>query len=474
MKSIHRLIMLVATLPLALVASAASAMRGTLLRELLLWPVAHGLARLREWYLRSALVAWDSPPSDIKELHAATQKAMEALSDGLKRVQDIAEKAREEVRQEGSIHTKTNEKLTELAEETKKHTETVSDIKARMTDLEQKLAKKPGAPDPAEFKTAGQLFVESEEYKSTNYERCRAIDAVKVGPIHSKTALLNAQGQNQPLVPDQRVPGIITPAERRLTIRDLLPQLRTTSNLVQFASESAYTNNAAIQFSSPDSRENVTKAESAFTFTLSNAAVETIAHWIPVSRQLLADAPALQGYIDQRLSYGLKLKEESQVLLGDGQAGSLNGLYTQAASYNRGVSNDTKLDCLLKAILQVSLSEYAATGFVLNPIDWTDIMLLKDTTGRYLFTDPQSMAAPRLWGLPVVPTNSMTQTYFLAGAFAMAAAIWDREDTTVRVLEQHDDFAVKNMVAILVEERMTLTVYRTTAMVKGTLPAIGT
>lgn len=416
----------------------------------------------------------EGPPTDLKALHEAVEKAMKTMSDRVKQVGEIAEKAREDVRTEGTLHKETNEKLTALAADAKTAVDAVAEIKARLTDAEQKLAKRPGGGDPEEQKTAGQRFVESAEYKGADHQRAREIKAVEVGSLFTKTALLNAQGQNQPLVPDMRVPGIITPAERRLTIRDLLPQLRTTSNLVQFASESTFTNNAGIQFSSPDSRENVTKGESGLTFTLSNAAVETIAHWIPVSRQILADAAGLQSYIDSRLTYGLKLKEETQVLSGDGQAGSLNGLYTQGTAYNRSVSNDTRLDCLLKSMLQVALSEYSATGFVLNPIDWTEIMLLKDTTGRYLFTNPQDMAAPRLWGLPVVATNSMTQTQFLTGAFALAAAIWDREDVTIRVAEQHDDFFVKNMVVILVEERMTLTVYRTTAMVKGTLPATGT
>jgi len=390
-------------------------------------------------------------------------------------VETVQRALNDEVKKFDALTGKTNEKITEVSAEAQKAQQDIKEFKLRMTDIEQKLAKRTadgGAPEQG--KTAGQRFVEADDYKGADYQRCREIKAVEVGPLFAKTALLNAQGQNQPLVPDQRVAGIVTPANRRLTIRDLLPQLRTSSNLVQFASESSFTNNAGIVFSSPDSRENVTKGESALAFTLSNAAVETIAHWIPASRQILADAPGLADYIDSRLTYGLKLKEETQFLSGDGSAGSLNGLYTQAATYNRGVSNDTMLDCLLKAKLQVALSEYDISGYVLNPIDWTTIMLLKDTQGRYLFTNPQEMAAPRLWGAPVVATNSMTAGTFLAGGFDLAAAIWDREDASVRVAEQHDDFFVKNMVAILCEERTTLTVYRTTALVKGSLPAQGT
>lgn len=412
-------------------------------------------------------------PGDLKALNEAMDKAFEKMRDEIKKVQDTASNALEEVRKEGTVHTKTNEKLTEVDTAAKKAAELVIELKDRITDVEQKMSKR-GPDGGPEMKSAGQLFVESEQFKKADVARCKYIDPVVIGTPHRKTAIVNASGQNQPLVPDQRVPGIVTPPERRMTIRDLLPQMATGSNLVQFVRELLYTNNAAIVFNSPDSRENVQKPESAMTFELANAPVVTIAHWIPASRQILEDAPGLQSYINGRLMYGLRYAEEAQLLNGDGTGGNVNGLNTAATAYNRGVSNDTKLDALLKAKLQVTLSEFPASGYILNPIDWTSLLLLKDTTNRYLFSQPQDVTQPRIWGLPVVDTQAQTETRFTVGAFDLAAAIWDREDATVRVAEQHDDFFTKNMVAILCEERLALTVYRPTAIIYGTLPSAGT
>jgi len=56
---------------------------------------------------------------------------------------------------------------------------------------------------------------------------------IPVGDFHSKTAVVNATGASQPLVPAQRVPGIITLAAPRLTVRDLLPSYPATSNLIE-------------------------------------------------------------------------------------------------------------------------------------------------------------------------------------------------------------------------------------------------
>lgn len=404
---------------------------------------------------------------DLKKLEETMAKKASELIEQVKKLQH------DEVTKFETLTTKGNEKLTEVTTEAKAATAAVSDLKAALLEVEQKLAKKHGAGGQGAFQSAGGIFVASDGYKNCKFERDRTIEPVAVGNVHHKTAILNAQGQNQPLVTDQRLP-FLQPIQRRLTVRDLLMQLRTESNFVQLPQENVFTNNAAVVFGSPDSKENVAKPESAISFTMTNVPIETIAHWVPISRQLLADAPFLQSYIDQRLSYGLKLKEETQFLTGDGTGGNTYGLLPGDTAYNRGVSNDTLLDTLLKGMLQVAISDMSANGMILNPIDWFNIRLLKDTQGRYLIGAPQEGAEPRLWGLDVVSTNSMTVGQFEVGAYNLAAAVIDREDMTVRMSENYDDYFVKNMVVILVEERTNLMIFRSTAIVGGALPAAGT
>ena len=405
--------------------------------------------------------------TEMKELNKALDAAFGKMTDNLKRAQDAADKALDESKKLGGvIEAKTADTLRALDENRVKLQDEFVALRQRVLETEQKLAAKPGSGASSDAqKSLFEIISTSPEWKAS--ERSGRMDAVRIGSFH-KTQIVNATGQNQPLVPDQRVPGLITPAEQRLYIRDLLPQMRTSSNLIQFASEASFTNNARPQGdASPGGIEGESFAESAMTFTLANAAVVTIGHWIPASRQVLSDAELLAGHIGSRLTYGLKLEEEQELLTGDGTAGTINGLNNQAAAYNRGVTNDTVLDTLLKAMLQVSLSNYEASGYVMHPVDWYAAMLLKDTQNRYLFSDPQSMVAPRVWSKPVVPSQTQTQGRFLCGAFNLGAAIWDREDATVRIAEQHASFFVQGMVAILAEERLALTVYRTTAFVYG-------
>ena len=128
---------------------------------------------------------------------------------------------------------------------------------------------------------------------------------------------------------------------------------------------------------------------------------------------------------------------------------------------------ETAIDRLRLALLQVTLAEYEADGIVLSPIDWCSIELTKDTTNQYLFTTPTGIQVPALWGRPVVSSQSMTAGDFLVGAFGMAAQGWDREDVNVTVSTENKDNFVKNMVTILCEERVGLTIFRPEALITG-------
>lgn len=355
----------------------------------------------------------------------------------------------------------------------------MQELKVRQLDVEQKLARKP-MTGAADFSGNGIGELTKMIIGSSGLAAFQKGDTPSVSikvPAHLfKTAVANAVGQNQPLVPADRQPGIVFGPQRRFTIRDLFAQIPTGSNLVEFCRELTFTNAAAPQYdsSSPTPHaEGAPKAESGMTFELDSEAVITVAHWIPASRQVLADAPQLEQHVGQRLLYGLKLEEEDELLNSAGANGELNGLINQAAAFTGGATNQSKIDTLAKAIVQLILTDYEPSGFILNPGDWWSILMLKDSQGRYLFGDPGAMREPRLWGLPVVATPTMAAGGFLALDAMRAGFIADREDAVIRISEHHADFFIKNLVAILCEERLALVIQRTGALVYGSLNFAG-
>lgn len=387
------------------------------------------------------------------EIKALADKQTELL-DTTKELKGFMTKANAEIDANKALSAETKAAIEKL-------TGKATELTERCMDLEQKMANK--ADDHKSMTDSiGETFTKSDEWKSVVAKRGGS------ARIELKTAIINATGQNQPLVADMRVQGIINEPNRRFTIRDALPTGRTSSNLVQFTRELVFTNNAAPQYASP-ARENVTKPESGITFQLANAPVQTLAHWIPVSKQVLDDAPMLQSYINGRLMYGLKLEEEDQLLNGNGNGANLSGLLDSGnfVAYNRSQTGDTNIDTLRRAITQGALSEYNIDTLVLNPADWEEIELTKGTDGQYVWANPALMGMPQMWGRRVIATNSIASGTFLAGAFSMGAQIWDRQDASITVSLENSDNFVKNMATILAEERLALTVYRPSAFVSG-------
>lgn len=376
---------------------------------------------------------------------ALIQKAIEESQQKMTQLFD-AQKA--EIESTGQVSKQLQSDLAKVQEE-------LSKSGTRLFDLEQKLAS--GAENPGEKKSFSERAAE---------ELIKSWDG-KQGTFDAKTfnkSLGSDADSAGSLIQPMQIPGIIMPGLRRLTIRDLLAQGRISSNALEYVREEVFTNNADVV------AEKALKPESDITFSKQTANVKTIAHWVQASRQVMDDAPMLQSYVNNRLMYGLALKEEGQLLNGDGTGDNLEGLNKVATAYDTSLNatGDTRADIIAHAIYQVTESEFSASGIVLNPRDWHNIALLKDNEGRYIFGGPQAFTSNIMWGLPVVPTKAQAVGTFTVGGFDMASQVWDRMDATVEVSREDRDNFVKNMLTILCEERLALAHYRPTAIIKGT------
>ena len=390
----------------------------------------------------------------------ALEKEYKEVQTNLKKVGDDLKAYAEQSKAELAKHST-------MSEETKNSVDkllmTQGELQARLQAAEQLIVSLDSGGAPAAPKSLGRSFIEHEEFKA-NAERLGRTKGSFSIPVSA--AITSDSGSAGDLVDPQRRAGIVGVPERRLFIRDLLNWGPTTSNSIEYVKETGFTNNADVVSENPSGG----KPESSLVFDLASAPVATIAHFIHATKQILSDAGMLAAHIDGRLRYGLKLKEELQLLKGSGVGLNINGLYTQASAYaDPGVYVDTltNIDQLRIALLQCELAEYTADGIVLNPIDWTTIELTKDANKGYIFANPTMMGMPSLWGRPIVSTQSMDSGEFLTGAFKMGAMGWDREDVSVQISTEDRDNFIKNMVTILCEERVALTVERPEAFVKG-------
>jgi HK97 family phage major capsid protein len=246
--------------------------------------------------------------------------------------------------------------------------------------------------------------------------------------------------------------------ERELTVRDLVTNGSTSSDTVEYVRVTGKTNNASpVVEASATSGTSGTKPESALTLEVVSTTVKTIAHWIPITKRAASDAPQVRTLVDNFLRYGLREEEEDQILNGDGTGENFTGILNTSGILSVG-SAGTDLDAVVDAIRTVRVTgRRRATAIVMHPNDFwsTGFALAKDSTGNYLLgngiiTTGANNAS--LWGLRLVVTEAMTENTALVGDFRQAV-LWDREQASISVSDSHSDFFIRNMLAVLAEER---------------------
>lgn len=336
------------------------------------------------------------------------------------------------------------------------------ELQEALREVQQKQSRADEGMGAVMHKSIADQALESDEFKSLKGSRPRKGQSVEMAVKMITTADASAGSA----IVENRLPGLLQIPDRRLTIRDLLAPGRTDSPIIRYTQELGYTNNVAVV------PEGTRKPESDITLRSVVEEVTKLATYIKVSSEALVDVPFIRSLIDNRLRYMLKVREEDQLLMGTGIDGNLRGVYTQAVAYAAPAGVDapsTPIDKIRIALLQSELAEFPSDGLILHPTNWANMEMEKDSEGRYLIGNPQGAIRPTLWNRPIVTTKAMPVGNFLAGAFQLGAQIFDREDAVVVIATENEDDFVRNLVTILIEERLGLAVYRPEAFVKGTL-----
>jgi HK97 family phage major capsid protein len=268
------------------------------------------------------------------------------------------------------------------------------------------------------------------------------------------------------VMPIERMAGIVPEARQTLFLRNLLTSRPTEQAIIDFVKVDAGPKIASPQTEGSD------KGENAVTFTSVSEKVQTIATWIPASRQVLDDLQELSTFIGNTLSYCVDLEEERELLFGAGTT-DLHGLYTQAVAFDTTLlppsAGWNRIDILGAICDQLSVSnEIPPTFAVLNPVDWGKIRRIKDSFGRYILGDPGSMGRACVWNLDIVASGQMPVGDFLIGTGnPVAAEIRDRMTLQIEVSTSHSDYFAKNLVAVRAEKRLALIVRRPASFIKG-------
>lgn len=328
----------------------------------------------------------------------------------------------------------------------------------RIVAIEQRASQK--AEAKSDTTSWGAQFVGSEAFKAF------AGGHTQKARVEVKNTMV---GSDTTVAPDRR-PGIVPGLYQPLSLEAFLPSLPTASNAVEFVRENVFTNSAA------ETAEGAAKPESGVTFQLVNQPVSTVAHWLKISRQLAADNAALAAYVNTRLTYGVNLRVEQQLVSGDGLAPNINGFMTAGNFTAHGYASAAlgtvlqKLVLIRKMIADSYSAGAPADGIVLNPADWASIEIALFTTnaGQTLYSVSDS-GQPRLFGLPVIQSIGMTVDNVAVGAFGIAMTLYNREGVTVELSDSDGDNFTKNLITVRAERRLALAIERPSAVRAGDL-----
>lgn len=384
-----------------------------------------------------------------------SQAILDAITGLQAKFEDANRRMDEQVKSVGSASVEVKNEVKALGEQQ-------YELAKRLQAMEQRSSGAGESEQTAE--TLGRAFVKSEAYKSV------ATKAAQTTRFEMETKNTVTTADAQPVA--ARQPGVLQLVpRRRLLVEQFFNSVPTQDTSFSYARENVFTNNAA------EVAEGAAKPESSITFDNVTMGISTVAHWIKITEQLMADAPALVAYIDQAMRYGVDLRVENQLIAGNGVSPNIKGMLTAgnytahgyaAAAIAARTTNPNATDLITLVIADMEAAGFNPDLIGLNPADVANLELLKDANGQYVFGGPQRTGPLVIRGRQVVATPAVAVDTFFVGDMAAYGTLYNRQAMAVEIDRMEDDFK-KNLRTLRVERRLGLAAERPAAVRGGDL-----
>ena len=357
------------------------------------------------------------------------------------------------------------------AEDLKKATNEVKEIQAKIKAADEAAELLGGLKNKKPVEKAADQEGRKPSYKTLGAKVAAKMTEVK-GDIKDQSFHLYVPGTKMAAVMD--TPSSISPGltdvdtrivegyRRPLLISDLFGAERISGNALTYFVESA-----TVEGGPAFTTEGTEKPMMSFGDpTAKTVALRKIASYMKETDELVSDAPWLADAINGRGMYQHELTVENDLLT------------TLAGTSGLGTASLLTPDGIFKAMMTVQNSSgFAADAIVINPTDYQNIRLRKDSNGQYYGGGFMSGAygqggiveQPPIWGLRTVVTAAVAVGTCYVGAFKLGASIIRKDGgVAVDIAYQNEDDFIKNLVTIRIEERLALAVRRPAAFVKIT------
>jgi HK97 family phage major capsid protein len=339
------------------------------------------------------------------------------------------------------------------------------------------------AAERNENRSFGRSIVDSDGYKSMLNGQSKGV-AVEVKAANTIDegiipAYSGGAGQGGQLVAPQFLPGIVPLKFQTLTIADLLAQGTTTSSSLTYVIESAF------QDLTNTVLEKGTKPQLDLTLARRQDNVAKIANVAKVTDEMFQDADQFEAYLSNRMVFGVKRAEETQLLNGNGTAPNLQGILNRSGlastvTTTAGLTAVKAMEGIFNQITALRATSFVEPdAIVIHPTDWQTIRLGKDSQGQYYAGGPFTGAygnggytnVADIWGVKAVITTAIAQGTILVGGFQESGQVFRRQGITLEMTNSNVDDFVNNLITLRAEERLALAVYRPAGFGKVALTA---
>lgn len=335
-----------------------------------------------------------------------------------------------------------------------------------------------------DLRDAGRIFATSEGLKRYREDGIKGIEVgVPVGAVLPGYIDLDVKGYRHPHIkatlgsndalanvdteypPESiRVGVLVEELFQQPNIADLMPQTTIDQAAVPFMRETVNSQGAA------ETAEGDLAPEASLSFVEDSAPVRKIPVMIPVTEEILEDEQLVRGHVNGRLPQFVQMREDAQILRGDGTGQNLEGILSldgidETTTYTIADTAQHKLEAVFHCGMRIMENFLQPDASVMGLGVWETLRLAKDDMGQYLIAPATENAAPRVWGWRVVtnqnmPTEEVGNTPILVGAFAQASQVWRRRQITLEVSDSHEDNFGRGILVVKATSRLAVTHYR--------------
>jgi HK97 family phage major capsid protein len=299
-----------------------------------------------------------------------------------------------------------------------------SRIEANRERADSRVATTSGPGRVQEQRSAGQLVTESTQWQA--YPGRGQMPAVTVPDflvLEQRALITTAALGIQPFVWSNEI------HQPPMPLLNVVNHVSVSSGVVEWVEVGADPVAAVVA-------EGTAKPEATLTVTPKTATLDTIAHWVQITRQALADAPYMRSLIEGKLRNGLARKIQADLVT------LLNG-----ATLTSAVDADMS-KAIRKGIGVVEANGYNPNAVLLNPADFAAVDISVAVAGA-----KGAERSDKFWGLTPVAVPGLTAGVAIVGDFKEGVTLFDRGVADVFVTDSHASFFVSNILVILAEGR---------------------